>query len=98
MGTWGCFACMNYWGVGYFNRVVWLKEFLGVTSWLKPTVSIRRLWSYDDFMTRHRVRLDCDWGTGWVVCFSFKLLCVLSRGVGMVSSYGWAGIWARVLV
>ena len=49
-------------------------------------------------MTRHRVRLDCDWGTGWVVCFSFKLLCVLSRGVGMVSSYGWAGGWAKVLV
>lgn len=67
----------------------------GVTSWLKPTVSIRRLWSYDDFM-RHRVRLDCDWGTGWVVCFSFKLLCVLSRGVGVLVSLIVACGWSWV--
>lgn len=67
MGTWGCFACMDYWGVGYFNRVVWCLGVPGVTSWLKPTVSIRMLWSYDDFITRHRVRLDCDWGY-WVGC------------------------------
>lgn len=81
MGTWGCFACMNYWGVGYFNRVVWFKESLGLLHGLRSnSIYSESLWSYDDFMTRHRVRLDCDWGTGWVVCFSFKLLCVLSRG------------------
>lgn len=64
----------------------------GVPSGLRSnSIYSESLWSYDDFMTRHRVRLDCDWGTGWVVCFSFKLLCVLSRGVGMVSSFrvGW---------
>lgn len=75
-----------------------VKGVPGVTSWLKPTVSIRRLWSYDDFMTRHRVRLDCDWGTGWVVCFSFKLLCVLSRGWVWFHLLEWAGGWAKVLV
>lgn len=53
--------------MGYFNRVVWCLGVPGVTSWLKPTVSIRMLWSYDDFITRHRVRLDCDWGY-WVGC------------------------------
>lgn len=61
----------------YWSGVV--QGSTGGSSWLKPTVSIRRLWSYDDFMTRHRVRLDCDWGTGWVVGFSFGC-CVLSRG------------------
>lgn len=49
----------------YWSGVV--QGSTGVISWLKSTVSIRGLWSYDDFMTRHRVRLDCDWGY-WVGC------------------------------
>ena len=39
----------------------------GVPSGLRSnSIYSESLWSYDDFMTRHRVRLDCDWGTGWV--------------------------------
>ena len=49
-------------------------------------------------MTRHRVRLDCDWGTGWVVCFSFKLLCVLSRGWVWFHLMGGLGVEMKVLV
>lgn len=34
-GDVGLFACMDYWGVGYFNRVVWLKESLGLLHGLR---------------------------------------------------------------
>lgn len=73
----------------------------GVISWLKSTVSIRGLWSYDDFMARHRVRLDCNWGVLGGLCVLVLGVVDLSR-VDMVSSFkvcwGLGRSWFEIII
>ena len=62
--------------MGYFNRVVTLGV-AGVPSGLRSnSIYSESLWSYDDFMTRHRVRLDCDWGIPGGLCVLVLSCCV----------------------